>query len=226
MPSSFVHIEKEKPLLDEEGRALEQMDQVVMNDFNGRRADEALFLAGSVKFYREDYVEADHYFSQVVEMHPNSRFASQAVELAIISKHMSTSGSDYDGRKVAEARKLVDTALRNYPQLAAQKNTFLERQLAGINMQQAEKDFKIAEFYRRTGHPGSAFFYYEIVRRRYPGTVFYKEATARQQELRAKLDKAPTAPAVPPAGQPNGTTPLLEAPPVKGPGPLEPVPPP
>jgi outer membrane protein assembly factor BamD (BamD/ComL family) len=193
-PGPVVHWEKTKPLLDEEGRALEKLDQVMLSDLNGRRADEALFLAGSVKFYREDYREADRYFSQLVEMHPNSRFASQAIELAIISKHMSTGGSDYDGRKVAEARKLVDAALRNYPDLAAQKNAFLERQLAGINFQQAEKDFKIAEFYRHTGHPGPAYFYYEIVRRRYPGTPFYDKATARMHELRAKFEKEGKAP--------------------------------
>ena len=79
------------------------LDRVILADLNGRRAEEALYLAGCVKFYREDYKEADRYFSQLVDMHPNSRFAPQAVELAIISKHMSTGGSDYDGRKVAES---------------------------------------------------------------------------------------------------------------------------
>jgi TolA-binding protein len=202
MPASFVHLEKSKPLLDEEGRALEALDHVTLNDFNGRRADQALFLAGSVRFFREDYRDADRYFSQLVEMHPNSKLAPQAIELAIIAKHMSTGGADYDGRKVAEARRLVDTALRNYPELAAHKQDFLERQLAGINMQQAEKDFKIAEFYRHTGHPGSAYFYYEIVRRRYPGTPFFDKATQRKQELDAKMaTKGKSAPMPPDPAQ-------------------------
>src|SRR5262249_37855661 len=58
MPASFVHVEKTKPLFDEEGRAVEKLEQIVINDLNGSRADEALFLLGSVKFYREDYKEA------------------------------------------------------------------------------------------------------------------------------------------------------------------------
>jgi hypothetical protein len=111
--------------------------------------------------------------------------APQAIELAIISKSLSTGGADYDGRKVAEARIMVDTALRNYPQLAAEKSGFFERQIGSITYQQAEKDFEIAEFYKRTGHPGSAFFYFEIVRRRYPGTKWAELATERMQELRA-----------------------------------------
>src|SRR5207302_5870120 len=123
MPAVF-HFEKEKPLLDEEGRALEKLEQVRYNDITGPLADRSLFLAGSVKFFRQDYREADHYFSQLVEMHPNSTLTPQAIELGLICKQMATGGSEYDGRKTAEARILVDTALRNYPGLAAQKNAF------------------------------------------------------------------------------------------------------
>jgi len=189
MPASFVHFEKTKPLLDEEGRAIEILDNVKINDMTGPLADKALWLAGTVKFFREDYVEADHYFSQLVEMHPNSPLTPQAIELAIISKHMSTGGPDYDGRKTAEARKMVHQALAKYPELVAEKKDFLERQLVGINMQQAEKDFRVAEFYRRTNHPGSAYFYYEIVRRRYPGTPLADKAAERMKELEAKHEK-------------------------------------
>lgn len=184
VPAVF-HLDKKKPWVDEEGRAMQALENVHLNDITGPLADKSLFLAGGVKFYREDYKEADHFFSMLVEQHPNSALAPQAVELAIISKHMSTGGADYDGRKVAEARVMVDTALRNYPQLAADKSDFLDRQLGSITMQQAEKDYKIGEFYRRTGHPGSAYFYYEIVRRRYPNTKWAEMAAARMEDLRA-----------------------------------------
>ena len=46
--------------------------------------------------------------------------------------------------------------------------------------QQAEKDFQTAEYYERTGHPGSAVFYYELVRRRYAGTRYSDLATERK----------------------------------------------
>ncbi len=189
VPAVF-HFEKKKPLVDEEGRAMQALEQVHLNDITGPLADKALFLAGGVKFFREDYREADHYFTQLVEQHKDSPLAPQAVELAIISKHMSTGGPEYDGRKVAEARILVDTALRNYPELAREKSGFLEHQLASIAMQQAAKDYQIAEFYRRTGHPGSAYFYYEIVRRRYPGTKYADLATDRMHEIRRQVEES------------------------------------
>ncbi len=205
--SHFVNVDKTKPFLDEQGRALEKLEQVRYNDIVGPYADKALFLMGKVKFFNEDYRDADHYFSQLVEMHPNSTLAPAAVELAIISKHLSTGGSDYDGRKVAEARLLVHKALENYPELAAQKTEFLERQLVGITLQQAEKDYKMAEFYRRQGHPESAYFYYEIVRRRYPGTKFFDLATERMHDLRATAEKSSGQAPVPPAGPATPITP-------------------
>jgi outer membrane protein assembly factor BamD (BamD/ComL family) len=238
-----VHWEKSKPLLDEEGRAVEALEWIHVNDITGPLADKSLFLAGSVQFYRENYREADHYFTQLVEQHKNSPLAPQAIELGIISKHMGTGGPDYDGRKVAEARQLINTALANYPVLATEKKEFLVKQLCSCTMQQAEKDFNIAEFYRRTDHPGSAYFYYEIVRRRYPGSPFFDKATERMLEMRHELEKkhaamppepgadhdpklpAPRKPETAPPGRPIETAPAPRPVPPGGvPGPSETAP--
>jgi outer membrane protein assembly factor BamD (BamD/ComL family) len=210
----FVNWDKRKPFLDEEGRAIETLEHVRYGDIEGPLADKSLFMSGAVKLYHENYRDADHYFTQIAERHPNSPLAPQAVELAIFAKHMSTGGSDYDGRKCAEARKLVQVALTNYPQLAREKQDFLVRQLEGINLQQAEKDYKMAEFWRRTGHPGSAYFYYELVRRRYPGTRYDKLSLEKMDQLRVQLEKkqggalpGPPGAAPPPAGPAVGPPP-------------------
>jgi TolA-binding protein len=184
----FVSFEKKKPLLDREGRAIEKLDQVRFNDLRGPLVDKCLWICGKVKLFREDYREADQYFTQIHEQCPNSPHAAEAVELAIFCKQMATGGSDYDGRKCAEARKMVDAALR-LPGLDDSKKNKIAGQLASITAQQAEKDFKMAEFYRRTGHPGSAYFYYEIVRRRYPRSDYARLATERQAEIHGELEK-------------------------------------
>jgi outer membrane protein assembly factor BamD (BamD/ComL family) len=195
---TVVHFEETKPFVDERGRAVEKLEQVVYNDLQGPLADEALFLAGSVKFYERDYREADHYFSQLVQFHPNSKFAPKATELAIVAKRMSTGGPDYDARKAAESRNLIFKAQDQYPELAATKSDFLSRQLASVTMLQAQKDFEVAEFYRRTDHPGAAYFYYDIVRRRYPATPYAPKATQHMQELAVEQDKKRAAEKVKP----------------------------
>ena len=147
-----------------------------------------MFLCGHVAWHNEDYNDADQEFTQLHVQYPESKYAPYATELAIKAKLMSTGGEMYDGKKVAEARKLVDDALR-MPDMSEEKKESLMKLLKGINAHQAEKDFQMAEFWRRTGHPGSAYFYYEIVRRRYPGTSAYTRATERMLEIRAKMQK-------------------------------------
>jgi hypothetical protein len=153
-------------------------------------------MMGTVKFFNEDYREADYQFTQIVENHKESALYSRAAEMAVIAKNLSTGGSDYDGRKCAEAREMVPIALASYtkieqqdPQMAHEREEFLRRQLAGITMQQAEKDYKMAEFYLRTRRPESAFFLFEVVRRRYPGTKYAELATERMYDIRAKVEK-------------------------------------
>ena len=194
VPPHFTHIDKTKPFLDEEGRAIEALETVRYCDINGPLADKALFMIGTVKFFNEDYREADYQFTQLVERHKDSPLRARAAEMAAISKNLCTGGSDYDTRKCAEARDMVPIALASYqameqkePKLAHEKEEFLRRQLAGITMQQAEKDYKMADFYRRTGRPESAFFLYEVVRRRYAGTKYAEMATEQMHNIRDRV---------------------------------------
>jgi hypothetical protein len=73
--------------------------------------DKALFLAGSVEFCLQHYHEADHYFTQLTELHNDSPLCEKAIELSILSKHIATGDADYDSSKAAEARMLIDKAL-------------------------------------------------------------------------------------------------------------------
>jgi Lipopolysaccharide-assembly len=77
--------------------------------------DRALFLAGSVEFCLQHYREADHYFTHVTELHPDSPLCDKAIELAMLSKHMATGDADYESNKAAEARMVIDKALHKYP---------------------------------------------------------------------------------------------------------------
>jgi outer membrane protein assembly factor BamD (BamD/ComL family) len=185
----LLSFEKEKPTFDQEGHAVAACEAIYLQDPTGPLAAQALYWAAGVNYYREDYENADRYYSTLVEQFPRSPLAPYALELAIQSKIHSTHGTDYDGRKLIEARDLTDAALRTYPELANKQN-MLENTLVAINNQQAEKDFNTAEFYRRTGHPGAAYFCYEIVRRRYGGTEWAEKAYSRMLELRSKVEGA------------------------------------
>ena len=79
------------------GRALQALETVHYSDITGPLAAQALFLAGYVKYFREDYKEADHYFTQLVELHKDSALAPQAMELAIASKTLEGIVTSWNG---------------------------------------------------------------------------------------------------------------------------------
>jgi TolA-binding protein len=208
-PLTFVHFEDSKPLLDIEGHAVRLLDAVHMTDPRGPLGEKALFYLGSIKFYRQAYTDADHYFFQLVQNYPNSPHAPKALELSLICKEICTHGPDYDGRRLQEARELIETAKRTYPELQHGQEQFLTKQAVEIHNLEAERDYNTACFWERTGHPGSAHFYYEIVKMRYPGTPFAEKAQKKIIELEARALKQ--ASRGEPAGQPGPTMPQMGA---------------
>lgn len=189
LPASYFHFSKDRPFYDQEGNALVILDDIWLSDMGGPLGEKALFKIATVKFFREDYKDADFYYAKVYETYPNGTLAPKAIKQSIICKQIMNGGTAYDGRPVEESRKLIDTATRAYPQIANKDQEWLQRQLASVNFQNADRDFRIAEFYRRTGHPGSAYFYYELVRRRYPGTDYAEKAVARMSEVRGAVER-------------------------------------
>lgn len=181
--TNFIHFDKSKPTFDLEGRALQALENCHFNDPTGPVSDKALYLIGYVHFYRGNFREADQYLTQLIETQKDSEYRDKAIELAIIAKNNCTGGPEYDGRKSAEALRLIMNARATSPKLNKDGKEFLDNQMQVIRYQQAEKDFRIAEFYERTNVAGSAYFYYHLVMRRYPGTKFAQEAQLRAEKL-------------------------------------------
>jgi TolA-binding protein len=187
----LVNFDKKLPTFSAEDRALQTLEKVYFSDPTGPNADKALFMLGRVNYERGNYRDASRYFQQIAEAHDRSPLRDEALKLAIISKNNSTGGPQYDARETTEAMRLINGAKATSPSLSREQDgKFLDQQALMVRYQQAEKDFETAEFYRRTGHPGAAWFYYELVTRRYPGIKpFADQAAARQAELKAEMDQ-------------------------------------
>ena len=186
----LANFDSKLPTFDAEGRALQTLEKVYFSDPTGPYADKALFMLGRVHYHRENYKEASRYFQQLAETYDRSPLRDEALKLAIIAKNNSTGGPQYDGKDTAEAMRLINNAKATSPELAREQAKLLDEQSLMVRYQQAEKDFETAEFYRRTGHPGSAWFYYELVKRRYAGIRPWADlAVTRQQELKSDLDE-------------------------------------
>jgi outer membrane protein assembly factor BamD (BamD/ComL family) len=200
MPVSWINFTNDMPWNDVEGHALGVLEEVRLNDIKGKLAEKSLFYIATVKFYNEDYKEADYYYSQIVDHHPQSELAAKAMKQSIICKQIANGGTQYDTRLVEKCRAYLEEFQRSYP---GKDVDWIHKQLVSITHQQADRDFNIGEFYRRTGHPGPAYFYYEIVRRTYPNTEYARKAEARMNDLRSRVsEEQRTASADPKTPQP------------------------
>ena len=106
----------------------------------------------------------------------------------------------------AEARILIQDSFERYPNI---DKTFLNNQIVSITKEQAEKDFRMAEFYERTGHPGAAVWQYDLVIRRYHGMEPYAtDAIKRRADILNKMQTQGLAEPTPP--MPHNQGPQLE----------------
>jgi|GEM_PF-1165917 len=178
-------LDSSKPRMDQEGEVLKTLDNIATHAPNSSVADKAMFWCGYLHYANGDYADADHYFSLLSQGYKDSPLRQEASKYAVAAKNRSTGGAAYDGQKSAEALQLVHNLEASDPVYTQdkEKSAWLQRQKMAIRIQQAEKDFGTAEYYRRSGHPSSALFYYELTRRRYPGTKYSDLSVSRLAEM-------------------------------------------
>jgi outer membrane protein assembly factor BamD (BamD/ComL family) len=158
-------------------------------------AEQALFFSASTNFLLGHYGQASRECARFVKSYPQSALADSAIELGRIATQLANRGEDDVSRQMAKAKAIINGALSGQPLATQTKQPALGGHLRDAELEHAEKDFRVAEFYRRTNHPGSAFFYYETVRRRYPGTEYAEKASKQLETLRetARQEKQPKA---------------------------------
>lgn len=175
-----------RPTLDAEGELVKTFENIAIGAPNAPCAEKAMFWAGYLHYARGRYEDADHFFSTLAEMYKDSPLRQEAVKYAIDAKTRVTGGALYDGQKANEALQLVHNLEATEPQYRNDpaKQEWATKQKLSIRGSQAERDLETAEYYRRTNRFGSAFFYYELVKRRYPGTMYSDKAADRIIEIK------------------------------------------
>ncbi len=100
---------------------------------------------------------------------------------------------DYDTHGLKEARRnfarfIEETTILS--KISPEAAEFVKKELpyargkiAFINDQEAEKEYRVGEYYRKKGYPRSAKIYYESVQKRYPKTSWAVEAENRLKDM-------------------------------------------
>lgn len=176
-----------RPRMDFEGELVKCYENIAEGAPHAECAEKAMFWAGYLHYARGRYEEADHFFSTLADHFPDGALRADAIKYAIDAKNRAVGGPWYDGQKSNEAFQLVHNLEASQPEYRKDpaKQEWMTKQKLAIREGQAERDFETAEYYRRTQKYGSAYFYYELVKRRYPGTVWSDKAVERVKEMKA-----------------------------------------
>lgn len=204
-----------RPMFDTQGRALECLKQIWMNDPTGPLADDALMLTATYYQRHDNYVEADRYFEILREEYPDSPHLEEAFLLGAHVKQMSYQGPYYEGRELTGARKLKEQSLQLFP--ASHQRQQLRKDLDQLYLLEAQRAWSKVEYYQKKRRPRAVAIACIQLLSEYPDTPFAKDARAllktidRQElvglpEVTEFLDSLPAAesPRSPSESEPGG----------------------
>ena len=168
--------DRTRPIFDTQGRALECLKSIWMNDPTGPLADDALMLTATYYQRHDNYVEADRYFEILREEYPDSPHLEEAFLLGSHVKQMSYQGAYYEGRELEGARKLKEQSLQLFP--ASQQRQVLRKDLQRLYLLEAERSWSKIDYYRKKRRPRAVAIACIQLLSEYPDTPFADDARA------------------------------------------------
>ena len=150
-PSFFNLTDKRRPLTDTEGRALEALKAIWLNDPTGKLADDALMLTASHQLRTGRYAEAAETYRLLREEFPQSPHAKDAYILGAYVSQASYQGAAYDGKSLTEARQLELMAMNLFPDASPEEKKRLQQGLQDIEDKTVARHFNRAIFWLRKG---------------------------------------------------------------------------
>lgn len=188
-PSRVVPIfpnlwDRSRPVFDTNGRALEALRAIWLNDPTGPLADDAIMLTASHHLRNGDFLEADRNYTILREQYPKSPHLENAFVLGSHVKLMSYQGPLYEGDSLEAAHKLKESTLRLYP-----KHPERERMLDEVrNIEDAKalREWENVVFWQKKNKPLSVAASCREVIRLYPNSGY----AAQAREILAEMQQA------------------------------------
>lgn len=167
--------DRSRPIFDTQGRALQCLKAIWMNDPTGPLADDSLMLTAAHYQRHLNYVEADRYYEILREEYPDSRHVESAFVLGAHVKQMSYQGPYYEGEDLVGARRLKEQSRQLFP--ASQHQAQLRKDLDALYLQEAERLWAMVEYYRMKNRPRAIAIACVKLVSEFPDTGYAAEAS-------------------------------------------------
>jgi len=144
----------------------------------------ALMRKAAYYFDCRQFLEAQHAYQTVVDNYQKNACYERAMLYNGRATHAQYIGPRYDTNCLSEALIRYEQYCQNFPEQA--ENYKIKQTMQLIRIQQAGKDFSIADFYWRTGKKQAAREYWADICQKYPETDWAVKARKLLEKHPAK----------------------------------------
>ncbi len=170
-------------LLSGEEEALKILDEIVTDYSDSPIAELARKTKADYLFRKGEHIAAEGDYQRLVTDYPRGRYHAFGLRRLAEAALAGFAGVEFDEVALAEARERFSDYRARYPARAQAED--VAGVITTIDELAGEKEFLIASYYERTEHLGSAVFYFDSVRRKWPTTIAATKATRRLELLGA-----------------------------------------
>ncbi len=174
--------DKTRPWFDTRGNGIKVYENIRLNDPTGPLADDALMAQSTAYFLDNRFEDAAYHYELIRKDYASSEHQKQAHLLGLQSYLNSYQGPQYDPTPLNKAEKLADQTIKNFGHTMAEERPRLYQAQETVRAQIAEREYDLAEYYRRLDYNRAARSHYTNVMRDYPDTKFAELAKQRMLE--------------------------------------------
>jgi outer membrane protein assembly factor BamD (BamD/ComL family) len=183
--------DKNKPMFDTFGYAVQAYERIRHYDPLGPLADDSLMALGNAYFRREQYADAAEQYDLLRKEYPNSPYQLNAHLLGLQAKMRVYQGTPYDGTPLRDGEKIAKQTLTQFGSKLGENRDRVLRAHAQIVEEQANREFLQAQYYEQHKYYGAARYYYKYIIDKYPTTDKAKEAKDRMEKIQNEPDEPP-----------------------------------
>jgi outer membrane protein assembly factor BamD (BamD/ComL family) len=183
--------DKKRPWFDTHGNGIKCYENIRLSDPSGPLADDAVMAQGTAYFRDNRFEDSAFQYEILRKDYPGSEHQKQAHLLGLQSYMNAYQGPQYDKTPLKKADALADSTIRNLGHTMPEERGRLDQAKEAIRAQTAERDYDIAEYYRRLGYNRAARSHYAVVLRDFPDTKFAGLSQQKIQEIEHLPDEPP-----------------------------------
>ncbi|MCP4591461.1 MAG: outer membrane protein assembly factor BamD [bacterium] len=164
-------------MLPAEDLGIQILDDISANYPGSALAELAIKTKADYFYGKKDFALAELEYARLREQFPKSRYVRLAMRRRAEAALSGFPGIKFDDAPLVEAEARFLEYLSQYPGIAEQEGVGLT--LDHIREQRAAKEVSVGDYYRRTGHPQAAAFYYRSTLTHWSETIAARQATDR-----------------------------------------------